>query len=194
MNMSTFDPLNMPEYILFSISVPGLKMDSTPALLFARLLQETLERAIENAGLNITVCKIIGDEATQRVTQSLADLLMVTDKFLSGSGKTDGEKEAALGPIRLQHDDAARLLSPPAAWIVPSGERFWASLTVSDTLRGCAVIEAELKRLAFLERSKIGCYDPTIKGWRTHFPKLTPQCFDDHAFEILKMLGLVNNP
>ena len=111
-------------------------------------------------------------------------------KILGDTTLGAAQKEALLSPFRQIKDDSARVFSGRPQWILASGDMFFGSLYVTDMKRGLLTLESELKRLAFLERSKIGQYDAENKVWRTYFPKNSSQTFDEFAPAILKLFGI----
>jgi hypothetical protein len=188
--MNTTETPNFSDYILFTCHLPALKLDGIPGYLMARLLQDAIEPALQREGLLVDLSKLPLLEAIKAQAEKTLAVDANLQNILQDSALSEPQKEALSTPFRQLRDDTARIFSGRPMWILPGGEMFFGSLYVTDMKRGLLTLESEFKRLAFLERSKIGQYDAEHRVWRTYFPKNSSQTFDDFAAGILKLFGL----
>ena len=183
---------NLPDYILFSFQLPDVKMDGIAGFLITRLFQETIERALEKNGLLAgEIAMPFCNTLKARLLAEHNDYKAKMDKFISNSTQSAEQKQAGLAQLRQLSDYVARAVSGRPISMVRDGCQFYSSLLVSDIARALIVLEEELKRVAFLEWSKIGYYDAQDHVSRTYFPKNSNQNFTDHALAILKIFGLI---
>jgi hypothetical protein len=177
-----------PECILFSFAMSGAKLNHPTHELIARLFQETLERPLEAEGLiyELSWPPVLKDMGTHldRMTQ-------VGKAAMESVESSELEKISLEAIDRSFKEQNVRLFSGRPWSVHPIGGTIAGVLFVTDAMRAFPIIEAELKRLAFLEWAQIGSYDAGNNIIHSYFPKNTKLHFGAHLFNTLKQFGII---
>ena len=180
--------------VLFLI-IPGLdKVAAGCAMLIGRLLQETMERALESENLLMdappssrSIVAAMQKETATRLNKIKARELKAQQAAAHCAETMNG----LMASSRFIEDVAERLYGEPLLSFVKNKDQLYFGLSVSDLEAGLPVVAAELKRLGFLELAEIGRYDPVEKVCRTYHPKNSATPLMHHCVEVLRGAGLM---
>jgi len=185
-------------YVMVLLIIPGLDHVSVGcAMLLGRLLQETVDCTLTCKGLffaeptyfrskvaklqKATIARLKGIKATQMEASPLTTAPAPDFESFSGLGASS----------RFIEDVAERVYGGPLISFVRNQDRFYFGFSVSNLEAGLPAVEAEIKRLGFLQLAEIGHYDAVDKVCRTYHPRNPATAVMTHCAEVLRGAGLL---
>jgi hypothetical protein len=178
--------------------LPGFdQMSVGCAMLIGRLLQEEMDRALAGKGLLFPESPEFQASvaALQKTTAArLKELKAAKMKTPTPAAPPALSAESVNGldaSTRFIQDVAERMYGGSLISFVRDGDRIYFGFSVSDLEAGLPVVEAELKRLGFLELAEIGHYDSLDNVCRTYHPKGPAAPAMSHCADVLRSAGLV---
>ena len=180
------------ECVLFSLPTPGATLRPPAGELITRLFQEILERPLESKGLLCVVPTVpTWEEGKAKLSEVRREYDALVNRSIASPAIPDNQKESMLASRRQLADADARLWTGRPFLVHAREQKIEGVLFVTDAMQALRIVQEELKRLAFLEGSKIAGYDSVTNCLYPHFPSFSELQFDPHFFAMLKLFGIV---
>jgi hypothetical protein len=193
-------PLARPAagYVMLLLIIPGLDHVSVGcAMLMGRLLQETMDGALAGKGLLLAEPSYFRSKVADLQKATIARLKEMKAVPLNAQPAAAMHALSSISPdatsasSRFIEDVAERVYGGSLVSFVRNQDRFYFGFSVSDLEGGLPAVEAEVKRLGFLELAEIGHYDAADKVCRTYYPRNPATAVMSHCAGVLREAGLL---
>lgn len=168
-----------PCYIVVFLSFPGFGQVKVASGLIGRLIQETIDRALESNGLLLPALPLPPEmEASIQKSNEALRKIQATIPTMPNVPIVDA-------------DAIERLIGTPPVTFALNGDNLFLRFLVADPALALLVVESEIKRIGFLGMAEIGHYDTADNVCRTYYPKNSATRLAEHCLLVLKGAGLL---